>query len=134
MRSPNVLILARENHDRAEIEQLQSLLLPHVAVTCIRDGMEMDRFLERGAYDALFYLRPDGLAGWKEPLRKIRSRHPDLPVILLSKNEMLGEFSEALRAGAFDFLVPPYASHNLLAAVAHAVASTEARGWQTVQR
>jgi len=131
--SPKVLLVSAADHDRAYLEELQSLLSTHVPLTCVREGKPLERLLEGGCYDALFYLRPAGREDWKEPLRKIRARLPDLPVIVLSETEMIGEFAEVLQSGAFDFLLPPYASHTLLAAVTQAVASTEGRARHAVR-
>jgi two-component system NtrC family response regulator len=59
----------------------------------------------------------DGL----ELLTRIRTMHPDLPVILLTAHGTIDSAVEAMKLGAFDYLTKPFSREQLKAAVAKAI-------------
>ena len=127
---PKVLLLVADEQER---NGLDSLLSPYVALTCVQGLRALLAHLKRGRYDALFCVCSFHSKTWNAPLKHVRKRHPELPVILLSSANALREWPDVFEAGAFDFLVPPYSNHNLLAVVEQAVASTEARCWHNTE-
>ena len=87
-------------------------------VAVVSDGAEALAFLrERGAADAvvLDVLMPevDGL----EACRRLRSAGNDVPVLMLTARDAVGDRVAGLDAGADDYLVKPFALEELLARV-----------------
>lgn len=58
---------------------------------------------------------------------QIRTRHPDLPVILLTAWTHLESAVDLVRAGAADYLAKPWDDHKLMATVANLLELSEAR-------
>jgi two-component system response regulator FlrC len=58
-----------------------------------------------------------------ELLRRLRERHPSLPVVLMSAAPSEDTASQARAWGAFDYLTKPVRTQPLLAAIARALAS-----------
>jgi two-component system response regulator AtoC len=56
-----------------------------------------------------------------DALREIRSRHKDLPVIILSGVSSTTNIVEAMKSGATDFIGKPFDQHDLLAIIDHAL-------------
>jgi FixJ family two-component response regulator len=48
-----------------------------------------------------------------------------IPLVVLSRCGCEKEWIEVLEAGAFDFLVPPYTSSQILAVLEHALTSAQ---------
>jgi DNA-binding NtrC family response regulator len=126
LKSPSVLLFST---DKQEAARLCTLLSPYVELTCVQHAHDLERQLEGGHFDALFYHCSFDSTDWTKRLAVLRERRPNLPVIVVSGTEAIDEWPDVIEAGAFDFLVPPYGRPNLLAVVEQAVASTEARAW-----
>jgi len=127
-RLPKVALLTE---DALQADALREMLQEHLALTHITSFLELEKRSWDGQIDALFCDWHFGKNGWKEALENVRARHPDLPVIFLSRTGGEREWMEVLDAGAFDLLVPPYSAVSLLAVVEHAAASRMARQWQS---
>ena len=56
-------------------------------------------------------------------MEKVEKPHLRIPVIVLSRCGGEKQWVEVLQAGAFDLLVPPYNSYQILAVLEHALAS-----------
>lgn len=70
-------------------------------------GRSALRRLAKGTYDlVLLDLKMPGLAGL-ETLRRIRSSHPDLPVVILTAHGSIERAVKATRLGAADFIQKP---------------------------
>jgi DNA-binding NtrC family response regulator len=121
---PNVLLLASEPKQAGE---LTALLSPYLRVKSAQDMNGLETALRNRRFDAILYVREE--TAWREPLETIRLRHPETPVIMLTRSAARLECAAMVAAGAFDFLVPPYGNRNVLAAVEQAVATTQARAW-----
>ena len=81
------------------------------------------------AYDAVVAESPDlvltdlkmaGISGM-DLLKRVRSHHPALPVILLTAFATVGAAVEAMREGAADFLAKPFLPEELLAKIRGAI-------------
>src|SRR5712672_1130095 len=72
------------------------------------DGEEALLALDRDGADVvvtdLVMPKMDGLS----LLRKVVTRHPDIPVIVITANGRIDKAVEAMKAGAFDFLAKPF--------------------------
>lgn len=80
---------------------------------------------EEEAYDIVFcdWDCEDGT--WRDVLSKLKQLRLRIPLVVLSRCGCEKDWIEVLEAGAFDFLVPPYTSSQLLAVMEHALASTQ---------
>ncbi len=85
------------------------------------NGEEGRRKLEEKAYDALVSdLRMPGLDGMSL-LRWVREEGPDIPVIMISAHGEIRDAVEAMRVGAYDYLVKPFDPDELLLKLRKAV-------------
>ena len=66
---------------------------------------------------------PDG--NGLDILAELQASHPDTKVIVITANGSINRAVEAMRGGAFDFLVKPFDDRRLLSAVENAVKSIE---------
>jgi DNA-binding NtrC family response regulator len=72
------------------------------------DGAEAIEALRRGAFDVVFSdVRMAGLDGLAL-LREIRGRWPDVVVVLMTAYATVAQAVQAMRAGAYDYLVKPF--------------------------
>jgi DNA-binding NtrC family response regulator len=83
--------------------------------------------LPKEAYDAVFCDWDCADGTWRDVLAKLKELRLPIPLIVLSRCGCEKEWVEVLDAGAFDFLVPPYTSTQLLAVLEHALASSQPR-------
>jgi two-component system, NtrC family, response regulator AtoC len=94
-------------------------------VTVCADGEEALSALERDGADVvvtdLVMPKLDGLA----LLRKVVSRHPDVPVIVITAHGRIDSAVGAMKAGAFDFLAKPFDHGELKAIIAKAARQSE---------
>jgi DNA-binding NtrC family response regulator len=98
-------MLASFLHDRGHA--------PEVAA----DGVEAIEKLRRGTFDLVFSdIRMAGLDGLAL-LREIRSRWPDVVVVLMTAYATVAQAVEAMRAGAYDYLVKPFSTEEVGLAV-----------------
>jgi len=117
--TPNVLIL----DDDAELCTLLAMRLEArgyrvASAGTARDGLSR---LAREAFDAMILdLRLPDATGI-EVLVQVRTRTPDLPVIMLTAHGSIETAVEAMQRGAFGFLTKPFHDHELLQKLAHAV-------------
>ncbi len=101
--------LAEFLHQRLEQEQF--------AVQVVSDGREAGRLASEQPYDLLILdLNLQG-AGGLEVLREIRSKKPDLPVLIVTGSAMVEERVRGLDAGADDYLAKPFAFAELAARI-----------------
>jgi DNA-binding NtrC family response regulator len=124
-----VLLLSTEGADSAALQQI---LREHVALQKVENLLELPRDLEGGNYDAVFCGWSFNKGTWKDALRQVHQRRPDLPVVIFYKSGDEQEWIEVLEAGGFDLLVPPYRQSTVLAVLEHAVASHSARRFHEV--
>ena len=115
--------------DEMETSVLEGILSEHVALKSVRDLSELRTVLEEEdiGYDALFCGWSFHRGTWKEALKQVQQRCPNLPVIIFSHSAGEREWLEVMEAGGFDLLTGPYLKHHVLPLVEHAVVSHEAR-------
>ena len=90
------------------------------SVEAVGDGKAAAAALERESFDVIVSdIAMPGLDGLAV-LRAARARDPDLPVILVTGAPDLSTSIEAVRLGAFDYLVKPIGPDKLVQAVARA--------------
>ena len=88
------------------------------------DGAAAASFLAVRRVDALLTdIRMPGMDGL-ELFRHCRERHSGLPVILVTAFGRIEDAVEAMRAGAFDYILKPFDEAELLRVVGNAVASS----------
>lgn len=102
--------------DEAGLRSLLTKMLKKAGyeVTAVENGMEASLQIERQAFDLVLtdYAMPniDGL----ELLRRIKAKHPSLPVIVISGE---GPVTEILKSGALTFIEKPFNMKDVLAVV-----------------
>src|SRR3954463_13167188 len=111
--NPRVLVV---DDDRAVRESLRrSLEFNGYAVTLAADGAEALASIAGHSPDALvidvMMPRLDGI----ETTRALRSAGNDLPILVLTPRDSVGDRVEGLDAGADDYLTKPFALDELLA-------------------
>src|SRR6476620_9700098 len=96
---------------------LQVLRAEHYAVDWVRDGSVADDALRSERYDLVLLdlglPKRDGL----EVLRRLRARHDAVPVLVATARDAVGDRIAGLDAGADDYVVKPYDTHELLARI-----------------
>lgn len=110
-------ILVTED-DAALAEALRfSLTQAGYAVDCASNGIAADESLKASVFALLILdIGLPKLDGY-EVLRRVRRRHPSLPVLILSAREAPDEKAMGLDLGADDYLAKPFSLTELLARV-----------------
>ncbi|MBS0478064.1 MAG: sigma-54-dependent Fis family transcriptional regulator [Proteobacteria bacterium] len=88
-----------------------------IAMLGTQDGMQLDAIL-------LDSIGPEADA--VRLITELRLRRPQLPILMLTANGSVADAVSAMRAGATDFLVKPFAAERLLAALDTVAAGTDA--------
>ena len=89
-------------------------------VFCARDGLAA--FRKRPSRVVLLDLMlPDG--NGLDVLREMRTQNPQTRIVVITANGSINRAVEAMRSGAFDFLVKPFDERRLLSAVRNAITS-----------
>jgi len=97
-------------NNEAESRALQNLLSKHVTVTCAQNIPELLSILKSSGYDALFCAWSFNKSSWREALKEVNRRHPEVPMIVVHHSADEQEWVDVLDAGAVDLLGPPYMS------------------------
>ena len=91
------------------------------------NGGQARRLLEEKPYDALVSdLRMPGMDGM-QLLRWVKDEGPEIPVIMISAHGDIRDAVEAMREGAYDYLVKPFDPDELLLKVRKAVENRRLR-------
>jgi|SRR5580704_56499 len=110
------ILVAEEDAPLAEFLH-QRLLQEQFAVEVVRDGMEAQRLALEQDYDLVILdLNGPGFSGL-DVLRGIRSKKPDLPVLMVAGDGLVEERVRGLDAGADDYLVKPFVFAELSARI-----------------
>jgi DNA-binding response OmpR family regulator len=104
--------------DAALADLLQKRLLQEqFAVHVVADGKQAERLAADEAYDLVLLDLDLPGAGGLEMVRQIRSRKPDLPVVIVSGATPVEERVRRLDAGADDCVTKPFAFAELAARI-----------------
>ncbi|MEO7390559.1 MAG: response regulator transcription factor [Ramlibacter sp.] len=107
---------------------LDALRAAHYAVDWVRDGAMADTALKSESYDLVLLdlglPRRDGL----EVLRSLRARRSAVPVLIATARDEIGDRIAGLDAGADDYVVKPYDTHELLARIRALLRRSAGRG------
>jgi len=112
-------------NDEAVSGALRELLAKHVIVKSVRDIPGALSVLEDGDYIALFCAWTSHFGTWREAVREVLKRFPELPIIVVYHAADEKAWVDVLNAGAFDLLAPPYSERMVLALLEQAVLSRE---------
>jgi DNA-binding NtrC family response regulator len=88
-----------------------------IAMLGTQDGMQLDAIL-------LDSFGPESEA--EALIKELRARRPQLPILMLTANGSVAQAVAAMRAGATDYLVKPFAPERLLTALEAVIAGTDA--------
>jgi DNA-binding response OmpR family regulator len=95
----------------------QRLVQEQFAVQMVSDGKEAQRLATDQSYDLVILdLNLPGAPGL-DVLRHIRSKKPDLPVLIVTGSSMVEERVRGLDAGADDYVAKPFAFAELAARI-----------------
>ena len=110
------ILVAEDDTPLAEFLH-QRLLQEGFAVQIVPDGAEAQRLAAEQSYDLVILdlNRPES-AGL-DVLRNIRSKRPDLPVLIVTSASMVEERVRGLDAGADDYIAKPFAFAELAARI-----------------
>lgn len=121
-------ILVVEDEDALRRSLVRLLRNRGYAVTACADGADALEVLGTQRFAAVVSdIRMPGISG-TELLRRIRSQAPDLPVIFITGEPNLDTAIEAVRLGAFQYIIKPFASAELLGSLERSVRLTRMNG------
>lgn len=111
-----VLVVEDDEAVRAAVER--GLELHHFDVASAADGEEALRALDERLYDVI--VLDVGLPGMSgiEVCQELRRREIDVPILVLSARDAVGDRVAGLQAGADDYLVKPFDLAELVARLA----------------
>jgi DNA-binding response OmpR family regulator len=87
-----------------------------MAVDVVHNGSDADALIQTTAFSAMVLDigLPGGIDGF-EVVRRLRARHNQLPVLLLTARDAIQDRVHGLETGADDYLVKPFATPELVA-------------------
>src|ERR1700731_992870 len=113
---PMRILVAEDDAPLADFLR-QRLVQEQFTVQLASDGIEAQRLAASQAFDLVILdLNLPGSAGL-DVLRNIRSRKPDLPVMVVASSSMVEERVRGLDAGADDYVAKPFAFAELAARI-----------------
>ena len=113
---PMRILVAEDDAPLADFLR-QRLVQEQFAVQLASDGTEAQRLAANQAFDLVILdLNLPGTGGL-DILRNIRSRKPDLPVVVMTGSSMVEERVRGLDAGADDYVAKPFAFAELAARI-----------------
>src|SRR5262245_64815605 len=102
----NILIVDDDTGIRTHLAAGVRELGHEVEVTA--DAIEALAVMDRGAFDVVLSdIRMAGMDGLAL-LRELRRRHPEAGVVLMTAYATIPDAVEAIRSGAYDYLVKPF--------------------------
>lgn len=116
-----VLLADRE----AETGALKKLVARHAVVEHAGDIPELLGALEDGRCEAIFCEWSFHRGTWRDVLKAVHNRYPDLPVIVSHHTADEKDWVDVLRASALDLLAPPFNERLVLSVLEHAAWSRE---------
>jgi two-component system response regulator AtoC len=123
-----VRVLIADDEKRMALSLAEYLAPAGIASTVASDGIEARRILEEEPFDALVTdLRMPKLDGLGL-LRWVREAGPALPVVVISAHGEVREAVEAMKLGAYDYLVKPFDPEELVIRLHKALSERLAAG------
>lgn len=110
------ILVAEDDHSFAQFLQ-RRLQQEHFAVHVVSDGCEAEKIASEQPYDLLLLDLDLPGRGGLDLLREVRSRKPDLPVVIVTGSSLIEERVRGLDAGADDYLAKPFAFAELAARI-----------------
>jgi DNA-binding response OmpR family regulator len=108
-----ILIIEDDYHLNQALKK--SLVEEGYATDAVYDGVEGEAYAENTLYDAIILdimlPRKDGVA----VCRTLRQHHVTTPILMLTARDTIEDRVQGLDSGADDYLVKPFAFHELLA-------------------
>ena len=108
-----ILIIEDDYHLNQALKK--SLIEEGYATDSVYDGVEGEEYAESTPYDAIILdirlPRKDGVA----VCRTLRQHHITTPILMLTARDTIEDRVQGLDSGADDYLVKPFALHELLA-------------------
>jgi DNA-binding response OmpR family regulator len=108
-----VLIIEDDYHMSQALKK--SLIEEGYAIDAVYDGVEGEAYAEGTAYDAIILdvmlPRKDGIA----VCRTLRQHRVTAPILMLTARDTVEDRVQGLDSGADDYLIKPFALHELLA-------------------
>jgi two-component system response regulator GlrR len=122
------------DEDAGTRRMMEGRLQSKYQVTCVQSAAEaLDAGIRARPHLVISELRLSSMDGF-ELLKEIKSRWPDIPMIILTAYGTIPDAVKATQAGAFGFLVKPIEKEELLGQVQRAVAasnfSPDAADWR----
>jgi len=113
--------------EKRMVESLRDYLaLEKIEVRTAGEGAEAEKLLAEEPFDALVTdLRMPGVDGMNL-LRWTREEGPSIPVIIISAHGEVSDAVEAMKLGAYDYLVKPFDPDELVIRIRKAVAERQA--------
>lgn len=108
-------VLLIEDNRRLNNSLKASLIEEGYAVDAAFDGVEGEELAEATAYDAIILDVMLPLKDGLEVCQSLRRKHINTPVIMLTARDSVEDRVLGLDSGADDYLVKPFAMHELLA-------------------
>jgi len=115
--------------EKRMVESLSGYLkLENIECATASDGSEAARLVEESFFDAVVTdLRMPGMDGLAF-LRWVKEEGPALPVIVISAHGEVKDAVEAMKLGAYDYLVKPFDPDELVLRIRKAVSERKAQG------
>jgi two-component system, OmpR family, copper resistance phosphate regulon response regulator CusR len=110
------ILVAEDDAPLAEFLH-QRLLQEQFAVQMVSDGSEAQRLAADQSYDLVILDLNRTESAGLDVLRNIRSKKPDLPVLIVTGASMVEERVRGLDAGADDYVAKPFAFAELAARI-----------------
>jgi PAS domain S-box-containing protein len=119
--NPRALIV----DDEESIQRLLKLFLSQegFVVDCASNSLEVESFIQTGKYDLVLLDIHLGKENGLQILRHLRDHDEQVQIVLITGQPDLETVTEALRLGAFDYLVKPLYPHQVISTAMRALRS-----------
>lgn len=121
----NLTILTIDDEENIRNGLADNFELEGYNVAQAASGKEGLEIIEQGGIDLVITdLRMDGMNG-QEVVRNVTTKYPGIPIIVLTGHGSIDDATEAIKAGAFDFLTKPLDLDHLNIVVKNALRGKE---------
>ena len=121
----NLTILTIDDEDNIRNGLADNFELEGYNVKAAGSGKEGLKIIENESIDLVITdLKMDGMSG-QEVVRQVTTKYPGIPIIVLTGHGSIDDATEAIKAGAFDFLTKPLDLDHLNIVVKNALRGKE---------